>query len=126
MALDKYTGARIEISGSGLLGLDLEAADIEVERQTNAIEQHTLAKGMGGFSDGVGKTMVRVNRGVLATGAQMPANLMALTQVDVSIYAAGLIMRGQFVILGDTFKKATDSNASLSFNMTSGYLDWQT
>lgn len=129
MANEQFTNAAIDISGQRLL----MAEDIEIDFQSNAIDQNTLALGFAGKSPGPKKVIVKVKSAIPADGFEYdptPA-IAALGATPFSIYMCGVnnrytrVATGQGTVTMATFKKGTGQNASIDFTIEAPFDTWQ-
>lgn len=123
MATEIYTNAAVDIRGQRLL----EAATVEVTRQSNAIDQNTLAKGWAGKSPGARKMMIKITNGVRAAGIEYDPgpDILSLAGVAVTIWAASSFLTTVGIVNSDSFKKGVDQNASLEMDIEAEFAQWQ-
>lgn len=129
MAQGEYTNAAIDIEGLRLL----QAETIEIDFQSNAVDQNTLALGHAGKSPGPKKVMVKVTSAVPTDGFEYdptPA-IMALNATAFSVYMCGTnnrysrVATARGTVVQATFKKGTGQNASIDFTIEAPFTTWQ-
>jgi hypothetical protein len=120
---DLYTNCAVDIRGQRLL----EAADVSIERKSNAHEQLTLAKGRAGYSPGAPTMEIRITSGIRAAGFEYDAgpDILALNDVPFTIYAANSFLTSTGTILTDKGDKGVDKNANYEFTISAKFANWQ-
>ncbi len=123
MAQERYTGIGFDVRGQRTL----QSMEVTIDRDTNAIEQHTLALGLAGFSPGVPKMTVQVTNGIPSAGIEYDpgADMRALTPVPFTAHIDGQFMTFKGTVIKDSTKKGTDSAATLAFTVVADLADWQ-
>lgn len=129
MANTEYTNAAIDIGGLRLL----QAESIEIDFQSNSVDQNTLALGFAGKSPGPKKIMVKVTSAIPTDGFEYdptPA-IQALGATAFAVYMCGTnnrylkVATGEGTVTQATFKKGTGANASLDFTIEAPFQTWQ-
>lgn len=120
----RYTNASVDVRGQRLL----EAADVEITRHTNSIEQNTLAKGWAGESPGASRMDVKITNGVPSAGIEYDpgpdAEALALVPITIHI-DDGSFLTTEGIVMSDNFKKAVNANASLEITFKAKFAQWQ-
>lgn len=129
MAQGQYTNAAIDIEGVRLL----QAETIEIDFQSNAVKQTTLALGLAGMSPGAAEVNVKVTSAVPVDGFEFDPTqaIKALDQISFAVLACGTnnrysrVAQGRGTIISATFKKGTNQNSSLDFTIVAPLATWQ-
>lgn len=120
----RYTNCAIDVRGQRLL----QAADVDVTRHTNSIEQNTMALGWAGESPGASRMDIKVSNAVPAAGMEYDPgpDAAALTLVPITIHLDdGSFLTTEGIVQSDNFKKAVNANATLEISFKAKFAQWQ-
>lgn len=123
MALQLYTNALIYVDGTLLA----EAQQLTVDRETNAQNLLTIAKGFAGLSPGAPMCMISFENAVPSASFELnPGPFMAkLVVKEISIFAAGSTLTTKGFFVSDNFGYAVNSESKLSAKLVCEFADWK-
>lgn len=120
--LQQYSKAVVYINSSVLS----EEASVTIRRTSGSQPVKTVAKGYAGESPGSPMTEITISNAVPAADFELdPGQFINLvSEVEISIFAAGRTMTVKGFIIDDNFSHAVDSEAKLEFNFRGGPAEW--
>lgn len=122
MALQLYTLAAIYVNGALLS----EESSVGIDRDTNAQQVLTVAKGFAGLSPGAQMTMINVDNAVPSADFELnPDKFMkGLAVVEITVFAAGRTLTTKGFVIKDNFQHAVNSDSKLSFSFIGEPSTW--
>lgn len=125
MAQELYALAYVEIDGV----LQLEEADVTVNRDPKLLPQYTVAKRLAGVSPGAGETMIDVTSAVPVGGFEFdPGSKFAQEgpkKVQIRIVAGLQSLTTDGWITKDNFRHGVNKEATITFSGIFELASWQ-
>lgn len=123
-ALQLYSLLYITVKGALLT----EAGQINVERNLNASDVTTLAKGWAGVSPGAGVTDIRITNAVPSADFELDAGKHMATYEPAEIGVlgpGGKQMTVDCFILSDSIQASVNSPTQLDFTLRGPFAEWK-
>lgn len=119
----KYSNALVFVEGALLA----EHASVTITRMSGALPQHTVAKGLAGFSQGAQETKISVSNAVPLADLELdPGAYMKFGKtVTVTVQAAGKSLKCKGQIIEDSFEHSVNSAATIRFDFHGGPASWE-
>lgn len=123
MALQLYSNCLIYVDGTLLA----EAQQVSVDRETNAQNLLTIAKGFAGMSPGAPLCMISFDNAVPSAAFEMnPGPFMRnLTVKEITLFAGGATLSTKGFFVSDNFQYAVNSESKLSAKVVAEFADWK-
>jgi hypothetical protein len=123
MAAELYSNASVYIRSALLV----ESTSVTIDRKTGAQVVLTMAKAFAGMSPGAGMSEISFDNAVPAVGMEYDPgdDMKNMRVVPVSVFAGGKTFIASGFITEDTFKKAVNSEATISMKMTCDFGEWK-
>ena len=124
MAQELYALAYVEIDGV----LQLEEADVTVNRDPKVLPQYTVAKRLAGVSPGAGETMIDVQSAVPVGGFETNPGKYFVDgpkKCQIRIVAGQQSLTTDGWITKDNFRHGVNKEATISFSGIFELADWQ-
>lgn len=123
MALQLYTLVTCYVDGAMLA----EEARVTIDRETNAQNVLTVAKGFSGLSPGAAMMMITVENAVPSADFELNpgARMKALQVTEFTFACAGNILTTKGFIISDNLAHAVNSESKLDFKCVCEFADWR-
>lgn len=105
-----------------------EEVELSIERMSGAQEQHTVLKGLAGFSPGSPKMTINVKSAIPAAGfeiATLGADMRDVVVREYTFFAGGKSLTTKGVVIKDKTTHGVDKAAEIDFDAVCQYADWQ-
>ena len=123
MGAELYTNAAVYIRGALLV----QSTSVTIDRKTGASPVMTMALGFAGMSPGAPTSEISFDNAVLADGVEYDPgdDMKNMRPVPVSVFAGGKTFIATGFVTEDTFKKATNSEGTISMKMMCDFGEWK-
>lgn len=124
MALEEYALAYVEIDGV----LQLEEADVTINRDPKLLPQYTVAKRFAGVSPGAGEMMVDVSSAVPVGGFETDPGKYFVDgpkKVQIRIVVGQISLTTDGFITKDNFRHGVNKEATINFSGMFEMSAWQ-
>lgn len=125
MAQELYALAFVEIDGA----LQLEEADVTVNRDPKLLPQYTVAKRLAGVSPGAGEMMIDVSSAVPVGGFEFDPGSKFTDSgpklVQIRIVAGSQSLTTDGWITKDNFRHGVNKEATINFSAICEMAQWQ-
>ena len=123
MALQLYTLVTCYVDGAMLA----EEARVTIDRETNAQNVLTVAKGFAGLSPGAAMMMITIESAIPAAAFELNPGfkMKNLVVTEFTFAAAGSVLTTKGFIVSDNLAHAVNSESKLDMKIVAEMADWK-